>query len=70
MSQMTSHTLRHYFISQCVMSDIEFFTIARWVGHQNTRMIEEVYGHLSPEYRRSQMAKLKIVDDQGREDVA
>jgi len=57
---LTPHTLRHYFISQCVMSGIDFFTISKWVGHKNTRMIEEVYGHLSPEYRREQMAKLRI----------
>jgi len=59
--KMTSHTLRHYFISQCVMSGINLFTIAKWVGHANTRMIEETYGHLSPDYRREQMAMLKVV---------
>jgi len=59
--QMTSHTLRHYFISHCVMSGIDFFTIAKWVGHANTRMIEEVYGHLSPAYRKKQMAKLRVI---------
>lgn len=59
--QMTSHTLRHYFISNCVMSGINLFTIAKWVGHANTRMIEETYGHLNPDYRREQMAMLKVV---------
>jgi integrase len=61
MPYMTSHGLRHYFISRCVMSGIDFFTIARWVGHKNTKMIEEVYGHLNPAYRASQMKKLTIV---------
>jgi integrase len=37
------------------------FTIAKWTGHANTRMIEEVYGHLNTEYRRGQMAMLKVV---------
>ena len=55
---MTSYTLRHYFISNCVMSDINFFTIARWVGHSNSRMIEEVYGHLKDGYRKEQMSRL------------
>ncbi len=59
--KLSSHTLRHYFISHCVMSGIEFFTISKWVGHANTRMIEEVYGHLNPEYRRKQMAMLRVV---------
>jgi hypothetical protein len=36
--EMTSHTFRHYFISHCVMSGINFFTIAKWVGHSNSRM--------------------------------
>lgn len=58
--RMTSHTLRHYFISQCVMAGIPFFTIAKWVGHRNTRMIEETYGHLTPDYQAEQMLKLRI----------
>ncbi len=40
---------------------IHFFTIAKWVGHRNTKMIEEVYGHLNPEFRREQMAMLRVV---------
>ncbi len=58
---MTSHTLRHYFISQAVMSGVELLTIAKWVGHNGTRMIEEVYGHLRPQYRREQMSKVSII---------
>jgi integrase len=60
--KMTSHTLRHYFISQAVMSkDVSFYTIAKWVGHRGTRMIEEVYGHLRKDYRQEQMGKVRIV---------
>ena len=58
---ITSYTLRHYFISYCVMNDIPFFTIAKWVGHKNTKMIEEVYGHLNTKYRAEQMRKLRII---------
>jgi hypothetical protein len=29
------HDLRHFFISQCVMFQIDFLTIARWVGHRD-----------------------------------
>jgi integrase len=59
--EMTPHTLRHYFISQCVMSGINFFTIAKWVGHTDTKLIETVYGHLNADFRREQMAMLKVV---------
>jgi len=58
---MRSYTLRHFFVSYAVMDDIPNFTIAKWMGHKNTRMIEEVYGHLSPGYRASQMQNLNIV---------
>lgn len=27
------HDCRHFFISMCVMSGVDFMTIARWVGH-------------------------------------
>ena len=58
---MTSHTLRHYFISQCIMSKIDLFTIAKWVGHRGIKMIEDVYGHLRTDYRLEQMSKVRIV---------
>jgi integrase len=29
------HDCRHFFISMCVMSGIDFMTIAKWVGHQD-----------------------------------
>jgi integrase len=54
------YDLRHYFISHAIMSGVEMFTVAKWAGHRNTKMIEEVYGHLSPEYRAAQMLKLDI----------
>jgi hypothetical protein len=59
---MTTHTLRHYFISKCLMNPepIPLFTVARWVGHANTRMIEDVYAHLLPDYSAKEMAKLKL----------
>lgn len=59
--KMTSHTLRHYFISQAVMSGVELLTIAKWVGHIGTKMIERVYGHLRPDYRLDQMSKVRII---------
>ena len=57
---MTPYTLRHFFISYCVMNGIPMLTIARWVGHTNTQMIEQVYGHLTPKYRAVQMTRFNI----------
>ena len=51
------HDLRHYFISYCVMSGIDFMTIAKWVGHQDGGiLIGKVYGHLSNEHAQRQLS--------------
>lgn len=61
--KMTPYTLRHFFISYCVMNGIPMLTIARWVGHSSTKMIEVVYGHLTPDYRAEQMSRFQIGPD-------
>jgi integrase len=53
------HDCRHFFISMCVMSGIDYMTIARWVGHKDGGiLIGKVYGHLSNEHAQRQAAKL------------
>ncbi len=55
------HDLRHYFISHCVMSGIDFMTIARWVGHQDGGvLIGRVYGHLSNEHAQRQAQRVSF----------
>jgi len=55
------HDLRHYFISYCVMSGIDFMTIARWVGHQDGGvLIGKVYGHLSNEHAKRQGGRVNF----------
>jgi integrase len=58
--QMTPYTLRHFFISYCVMKEIPMLTITRWVGHTSSKMIEQVYGHLSPAFTAQQMRRFNI----------
>lgn len=58
---VTFHDARHLFISFCVMSGIDFMTIARWVGHKDGGiLIGKVYGHLSNEHARTQASKLSF----------
>jgi integrase len=55
------HDCRHYFISHCVMSGIDFMTIARWVGHQDGGvLIGKVYGHLSNEHPQRQAQRVSF----------
>ena len=52
-----------------VMARTDLMTIAAWVGHANTRMIEKIYGHLSNEHRQSQMANLRLEDAEEPKEV-
>jgi integrase len=55
------HDFRHYFISWCVMSNIDFMTIARWVSHSDGGvLIGRVYGHLANEHTQQAAKKLKF----------
>lgn len=59
--EFTNHLLRHYFISTCVMSGIDFLTIAKWVGHQDGGiLIGKVYGHLSRTHMKSMAQKVSF----------
>jgi integrase len=55
------HDLRHHFISYCVMSGIDFMTIAAWVGHRDGGiLIGKVYGHLADSHKKEQALKLNF----------
>jgi integrase len=55
------HDLRHHFISMCVMSGIDFMTIAAWVGHKDGGiLIGKVYGHLSAEHRKAMAERVNF----------
>lgn len=53
------HDLRHYFASVCVMSHIDFKTIAEWLGHQDGGVLLcKVYSHLLDGHKRDMAARL------------
>lgn len=55
------HDLRHFFISYCVMSPVDYMTIAKWVGHKDGGiLIGKVYGHLTNEHVRRQARKVNF----------
>jgi integrase len=60
-NDFTCHLCRHFFISYCVMSGIDFMTIAKWVGHQDGGiLIGKVYGHLSNEHAQRQAQRVNF----------
>jgi integrase len=59
--EFTNHSLRHYFISMCVMSGIDYMTIAKWVGHVDGGvLIGKVYGHLNSQHTAQMAKKLNL----------
>ncbi len=59
------HDCRHHFISMCVMSGIDYMTIARWAGHQDGGiLIGKVYGHLSNEHAQRQAKRIVFEPEQ------
>jgi integrase len=46
----TFHTLRHTWASLSVMNGTPLMVVARNLGHVDTRMVEQHYGHLAPSY--------------------
>ncbi len=55
------HDCRHHFISMCVMSGIDYMTIAAWVGHRDGGvLIGKVYGHLANEHRKAMAERVNF----------
>jgi integrase len=44
------HGLRHTWASHAMMNGVPLMVVARNLGHANTKMVEEHYGHLAPGY--------------------
>lgn len=42
------------------MAGCEILVVCKWAGHGSVRMIEKVYGHLSPQYHADQIAKIQF----------
>ena len=56
------HDLRHHFCSYCVMSGIDYMTIAQWAGHRDGGiLIGKVYGHLANTHTKLQAKRVSFV---------
>jgi integrase len=61
MPDFNFHDCRHHFVSMCVMSGVDFMTIAAWVGHRDGGvLIGKVYGHLANEHRKAMAERVNF----------
>ena len=59
------HDLRHLFASQCVMTGLDFMTIAAWLGHSDGGiLVGRVYGHLVDTHKKAAARKLVFFTSQ------
>jgi integrase len=54
------HSFRHYFASTCANSGVPEQVVMRWLGHQDSRMVQGYY-HLHDEVAQRQMERLSFV---------
>jgi len=58
--KMRNYDLRHYALSQMVMSGCDLMAITKIAGHGSVATLEKIYCHLRPEYLSGQIQKLKL----------
>ena len=51
------HELRHTWASLAVMAGMPLLVVAKNLGHRDSRMVEQHYGHLAPSYVADQVRK-------------
>lgn len=57
-TSLSTHKLRHTYISYLLARGVDMKLIADQVGHRDTLMIQKVYGHLLDERRTKERAKI------------
>ena len=59
--RFTHHHLRHFFASNAIEKNIDFKTVAGWLGHKDGGMlVAKVYGHLRDEHSTAMAEKMSF----------
>ena len=54
LKDITFHTLRHCFVSECNELGINQKQISLWVGHSSTKITDQVYTHINKDFEEEQ----------------
>jgi integrase len=66
--ELHMYTLRHHLPSELIMNGASTLAVAKILGHANTKMIEQHYGHLAPTHLHSIINQLSNHSDTTQED--
>lgn len=58
---VTIHSLRHTFATNCVESGVDMVVLQNWLGHASITMTIDRYTHISENYKKEQQSKVKIL---------
>lgn len=57
----THHAMRHYFVSNAIEVQVDFKTIASWVGHKDGGiLVAKTYGHLRDSHSQTMAMRMKL----------
>jgi integrase len=66
LAKIHQQDLRHYFVTTCIETGMDYKTIAEWVGHKDGgKLIGTVYGHLRPEHSQEMAKRVTLALNQG-----
>ncbi|MCA9072529.1 MAG: site-specific integrase [Planctomycetaceae bacterium] len=65
--KVTAYTIRHSFCTNALKAGESTYDVAKLMGHADTKMVEQVYGHMQLEDDRFREASKRIADAQKRE---
>lgn len=59
--KITVHSLRHTFATNCVENGVDMVVLQHWLGHASITMTMDRYTHISEDYKKQQIEKVKVL---------
>ncbi|MBI9008437.1 MAG: site-specific integrase [Tenericutes bacterium] len=58
LENVSLHILRHYFATQCLNAGIAKMVTSSWLGHEDSKVTENIYQHIKTDFEDEQIKKL------------
>ena len=59
--RVSSHTMRHFYATQCIASGVDIPTVAKWLGHSdNGALLLRTYCHLIDDHSKAMAPKVRV----------
>jgi len=58
LNNLTIHSLRHYFATECLEAGIDRKVVQVWLGHSNYKTTSDIYSHVNGNFEKTQIELL------------